>query len=447
MMEPQMRFCTSFDGVRIAYATLGEGSPLVSVPGWPFNLELDLKHPRGRAFWDDLSRGRLLVTFDCRGVGGSQRDVGDLSLDARVRDVAAVADHLQLERFDLFGGMDGAPVSIAYAAQHPGRVSRMLLWAAYPCGVEMVRPGAIRPLLELIRANWSLARRAMADVVFPSGPTEPQRWFSSILRESASPETAAKLMEFFATVDVRPYLAQVKAPTLVLHRRGDRNVPIAAGREAATLIPDARFVALDGDIAHPYFGDMSYMEIVREFLDAGRAEPSIAEPVAAGAFRTVLFTDVEGSTALTQRLGDAKAQEVVREHNTIVRDGLKACGGSEIKHTGDGIMASFPSASRALECAIAIQRAVAEQAETPLRVRIGLNAGEPVAEESDLFGTAVQLARRICDQAEGREILVSNVVRELAMGKGFLFADTGEVALKGFEEPMRLYEVRWEAQG
>ena len=307
VMEPQMRFCTSFDGVRIAYATLGEGSPLVNVPSWAFNLELGRKHPNGRAFSEELSRGRLYVTFDCRGVGGSQRDVDDLSLDARVRDVAAVVDHLQLERFDLFGCLDSSAVSIAYAAQHPERVSRMVLWAAYPCGVEMVRPGAVRGLVELIPANWSLARRAIADVTFPSGPTELQRWFSNTVRESMSPETAARLVEFYASVDVRRYLPQVKAPTLVLHRRGDRNAPIAAGREAATLIPDARFVALEGDIGHPYFGDMSYIETVREFLDEGRAQPSVAEPSTAGAFRTVLFTDVEGSTALTQRLGDAKA--------------------------------------------------------------------------------------------------------------------------------------------
>jgi class 3 adenylate cyclase/pimeloyl-ACP methyl ester carboxylesterase len=446
-MEPQMRFCTSFDGVRIAYATLGEGSPLVNVPCWPFNLELHWKDPNGRAFWEELSRGRLLVAFDCRGVGGSQRDVDDLSLDARVRDVAAVVDHLQLERFDLFGGMDGAPVSIAYAAQYPKRVSRMVLWAAYPCGVEMVRPGAIRPLLELIRANWSLARRAMADVVYPSGPTELQRWFSSILRESTSPETAARFMEFYATVDVRPYLAQVKAPTLLLHRRGDRNVPIAAGREAATLIPDARFVALEGDIGDPSFGDMSYIETVRNFLDEGRAEPSIAEPVAAGGLCTILFTDVEGSTALTQRLGDAKAREVLRTHERIVREALRSHGGAEVKAMGDGFMASFSSATGALECAIAMQRAFAEHNESAgetIRVRLGLNAGEPIAEDEDLFGTAVNMAARIAAKAEGGEILASDVVRQLVAGKGFLFSDRGDVVLRGFEDPVRLYEVRWQ---
>ena len=159
---------------------------------------------------------------------------------------------------------------------------------------------------------------------------------------------------------------------------------------------------------------------------------------------------MEGSTALTQRLGDAQAQELVRAHNAIVRDALQSHGGSEIKHTGDGIMASFPSASGALECAIAIQRAFEADSRdprpstlSPIRVRIGLNAGEPVVEEEDLFGTAVQLARRICDHGEAEQILASNVVRELASGKGFLFADIGDVIPKGFEEPVRLYEVRW----
>jgi class 3 adenylate cyclase len=155
---------------------------------------------------------------------------------------------------------------------------------------------------------------------------------------------------------------------------------------------------------------------------------------------------VEGSTALTQRLGDAKAREVLRAHERIVREALRAHGGAEVKAMGDGFMASFSSATRALECAIATQRAFAEHnesAEEPIRVRIGLNAGEPIAEEADLFGTAVNLAARIAAQAAGGEILVANVVRELAAGKGFLFVDRGEVALRGFEDPVRLYEVRW----
>jgi TolB-like protein/Flp pilus assembly protein TadD len=162
---------------------------------------------------------------------------------------------------------------------------------------------------------------------------------------------------------------------------------------------------------------------------------------------TILFTDVVGSTALTQRLGDAKAQEVlIGTHNIIVRETLKLHSGLEIKHTGDGIMASFSSATSALKCAIAMQEAFAlhnETSEERIGVRIGLNAGEPITEEEDLFGTAVQLAARICDQAEPGQILVSNVTRELTAGKGFVFADRRETDLKGFQDPVAIYSVVW----
>jgi adenylate cyclase len=185
---------------------------------------------------------------------------------------------------------------------------------------------------------------------------------------------------------------------------------------------------------------------VEEFVAEGQDEPEPATAPAPSGLVTILFTDMEGSTPLTQRLGDAKAQELLRSHNAIIRDALKAHQGSEIKHTGDGVMASFSTASKALECAVAIQRAFAERNESnpeaPVRVRIGLNAGEPVAEDEDLFGTAVQLAARVCARAEPGHVLASNVVRELAMGKGFLFADLGDVVLRGFEDPVRLYEVR-----
>ncbi len=166
---------------------------------------------------------------------------------------------------------------------------------------------------------------------------------------------------------------------------------------------------------------------------------------------TVLFTDVEGSTALTQRLGDARARELLREHERMVREALKAHGGSEVKTMGDGFMTSFSSATQAQEGAIAMQRAFAQHNEStqePIRVRIGLNAGEPIAEEAepgreDLYGTAVNLAARIAAQAAGGEVLASDVVRQLVAGKPFLFANRGETALRGFEDSVRLYELRW----
>ncbi len=160
----------------------------------------------------------------------------------------------------------------------------------------------------------------------------------------------------------------------------------------------------------------------------------------------MLFTDVEGSTALTQRLGDARARELLRDHERIVREALKSHGGAEVKTMGDGFMASFSSATKALECAIAMQRAFAEHnesAEEPIRVRVGMNAGEPIAEDEDLYGTAVNEAARITATAKGGEILVSDVVRQLVKGKDFAFSDRGESTLRGFDEPVRLYEVRW----
>ena len=162
---------------------------------------------------------------------------------------------------------------------------------------------------------------------------------------------------------------------------------------------------------------------------------------------TILFTDMEGSTTLAGRLGDEKAQEVRRAHNEIVRAALQANSGSEIKHTGDGIMASFSTASSALDCAIAIQQGVASHKEkhpnSPLGVYIGLNAGEPIAEDDDLFGTSVDLAARLVDHAQPGQIIASDVVRQLAAGKNFLFSDLGEAELRGFEDPVKLWELGW----
>ena len=166
-----------------------------------------------------------------------------------------------------------------------------------------------------------------------------------------------------------------------------------------------------------------------------------------GSLQTILFTDLEGSTAHTQRFGDDHAMEIVRRHNAIVRHRLAVSGGREVKHTGDGIMASFASATRAVECATAIQHAFhahnEEHGDPDIRVRIGISAGEPVQDAGDLFGVAVQLARRACDHAEPGQILVANVVRELLLGKQLAFIDRGEVPLKGFERALRLHEVDW----
>jgi class 3 adenylate cyclase len=186
--------------------------------------------------------------------------------------------------------------------------------------------------------------------------------------------------------------------------------------------------------------------IVSSFLGQPPAHP-LGEAYAATAFRTILFTDIVGSTDLTQRLGDDAAMTVVRVHDRIVRDALDRSNGSEVKHTGDGIMAAFASAARAIDCCIDIQRGLASHkrdAEHPFDVRIGVSAGEPVTERDDLFGAAVQLAARACDLAAAGSIFASTAVRELCRGKPFSFEHRGPFEVKGFDEEISLFEVAWE---
>lgn len=453
-MEQQIRFCTSSDGVRIAYATVGQGPPLVRIRPWFTHLEFEWESPIWRSLIDASCARHLLIRHDGRGMGLSDHQVSDYSPEAQVRDLEAVVDALGLERFALWGLSQGGATSIAYAVRYPERVSRLILQGSFArMGWQIdTEEGQQRfhTALSLIRQGWGTDlpahRQFFTSLFIPDADAEAIKEFNEMQRVSASPENAAALLSAMRDTDVSELLSHVRAPTLVVHCRGDAVVPFESGRELAVGIPGARFLPLDSRNHVPLPNEPAaevLEKAVEEFLAEGE---EVAAGGAPSGLVTILFTDMEGSTGLTQRLGDAKAQEVLRTHNTIVRDALKAHSGSQIKHTGDGIMASFTSARRALECAIAIQRALAQHnvsAEESIRVRIGLNAGEPVAEEKDLFGTAVQLAARICAQAQPGEILVPIVVRELAAGKGFLFADLGDVALRGFEDPVRLYEVRW----
>jgi class 3 adenylate cyclase len=239
---------------------------------------------------------------------------------------------------------------------------------------------------------------------------------------------------------VRSELPNVRVPTLVLHARDDKGFPLDSSRDAVAAMPDARLVTVEGNSWYFFLYHEQIVPVIREFLgDAVEHD----KPRAPSGVHTILFTDIVSSTALTQRLGDAKMQELVRAHDATVREALRANGGHEIKHTGDGIMASFGTASAALACATAIAAGIAGRNEPNLQVHVGLNAGEPVAEGGDIFGASVQLARRLCDHSEAGQIVVADVVRQLALGKGFSFAALPDANLKGFDEPVRAYELVW----
>jgi class 3 adenylate cyclase len=205
----------------------------------------------------------------------------------------------------------------------------------------------------------------------------------------------------------------------------------AAHREAHGLLP-SQVIEVDQTAVRSFFGRLITHPAGEPYVESG--------------FRAILFTDIVESTRLTQQLGDRAAMQLVREHDSIVRAALARCGGSEVKHTGDGIMAAFASASQAVDAATEIQRSL-DQAEgveqKQLRVRIGVAAGEPVTEHDDLFGATVQQAARLCACAEPDRIVVSSGVYDLCRGKGIQFSDAGPIELKGFDEPIHRFEVQW----
>ncbi len=445
-MEPQIQYAKTSDGVSIAFWTLGEGPPLVMMPPAPyFHSLVGWRLPGVRHYFELLAADRKTVRLDHRGFGDSDRTATDFSLEARIRDLEGVLDSIHLRRFALHALYQSGPVAIAFAARHPERVSRFVLLDTSARGDDFFRSEQERILWQLAAVDWHLYTELESFRFVGWSPGKEGARYAAALREGATFETASATRHATGGFDATELLAQVRSPTLVIHHAAGQRVSIDAARRLAAGISGARLAVLEGTWLSDNPEETA--RAVLAFLHEDSAAAAPAKELQPASVVTILFTDLAASTALTQRLGDARAQELVRAHNAIVREALAAHGGSEIKHTGDGIMASFPTASGALECAVAIQRAVAERNDANLQVHAGVNAGEPVAEESDLFGTSVQLARRICDHATAGQILASNVVRELAAGKGFLFADIGEVAPKGFEEPVRLYEVRWREEG
>jgi class 3 adenylate cyclase len=209
-------------------------------------------------------------------------------------------------------------------------------------------------------------------------------------------------------------------------------------REAHGMVAE-KIIRVEPEVADLFLGGSEVNAAGAALLPGGAVD--VRDP----GIRTVLFTDIVNSTSLTQKLGDEMAMEFLRVHDRIVREALTAAKGREVKHTGDGIMASFVSAAAAVRCAMQIQRELArrerEEHDHHIKVRIGGAAGEPVEQDNDIFGTTVQLAARLCSHAQPDQILVSTAVAELCIGKGLAFCPLGEVALKGFDRPVQVHAV------
>jgi class 3 adenylate cyclase len=436
------------DGVRIAYSVQGQGPPLLICPYFyeSFAGATSLVPPQ-QTLIERLGAGWQVVRYCMRGSALSQRDVSNLSAEAFVKDIEAVVRAAGLKRFALLGWGSSGGAAIEYATSHPRNVSHLVLYGTWARTVDIMPRENLMGLAAICRTNWPMASQTIADMSARREAPELGLQLAEQMRQNITGEMLAAIMEDFG--DVTDLLPAVKAPTLVLHRLGDTAVPFASAQNIAAGIPAARLVPLKGEGNYPGLGDSQALaDAVNAFLGEGRELRAGPAAAATGGdtVRAILFTDLVGHTAMMRRLGDAAGREVLRDHERITRDVLKAHAGAEVKTMGDGFMVSFGSITKAVECAIALQRAFAERTESaaePLHVRVGLNAGQPIEDEGDLFGETVILAARIAAQAEGGEVLASLAVRELCAGKGFLFADRGELVLRGFEDPVRAYEVRW----
>ena len=265
-MEPRIRYAITCDGVSIAFWTLGEGEPLVYMAGGPWgHIELwDI--PECRRWYERLAREKMLLRYDVRGTGYSEREVSDHSLDALVADVKAVVDRLDLGRFDIFGAFDAGPVAIAYAARHPERVSHLILWCSWARTSE-IRSPRIRAWLGLIDQDWELMTDTCAHLALGWPAGEVGRHAAQRLRESVTPEAARAALEAMGTFDVTELLPRLKVPTLVLHRGDIPWLPVSIARELASRIPDARLMILEGESTAPYLGDTeATASAIDEFL-------------------------------------------------------------------------------------------------------------------------------------------------------------------------------------
>ncbi len=436
MDAPPVQYTCTEDGVSIAYSMHGEGPPLLCCRVYS-HLDAAWDVRETREWFERLGESFTVIRFDFRGTGMSERGVDpwtDPAADAR-----AVLESVGVEQ--VFLSAEGSPSTpFALVALHglEDRIERAVLWN--PAGRETPH------VLQALQAVREVDEELYSDTILLWSGWQSEESRSAVQRVRQASDLISQLEQGTLaigsvserTTSAQSDLGNLSVPLLVVRSSLWVLGPSKENDELARAAKHGERRALPVKWESPELGLADgTAELMEEFLlrDAVDAAPTSAD---SGAFQTILSTDLESSTALTQRIGDEAAQEVLRGHNTAVRGALEANDGREVKHTGDGIMASFPSAVSAVEASLAIQR---ELEGGEVRVRIGINAGEPIAEDDDLFGTAVQLAARITDRAEPGQVLVSRVVMDLCAGKQFAFTSAGDATMKGFDEPVALYQV------
>ena len=455
MADPVVRYVRSFDGTSIAYSVLSETGPLpvfrFARPEWSHIPLLQQQE------WPDSDSrtGEWRVIVSPRGTGQSDREPAARTAEAHGADILAVADALKYQRFVLMASEVGAIPALVLARSEPARVAGLVLIDPVITGERMWRGSYGRLMRALAEHDWDSWAEAYLflhngwNTLAQFAPGKPVAAFAksiaSLCRASLRAEDYLAWIDGSMPWDARPLLPAVHCPVLCLEvaaearRIGGTDSEQVAREVASAELVTVRWGSEEHRVVPPF------VESLARNLSSNRAERGSS--AASSAFRTILFTDVVSSTPLLTQLRDQRMREVMRDHDAVMTAAVTGHGGRVVKTIGDAFMAEFAVPSAAVEAAIEAQRAIRDRfadSEVPVRIRIGINAGEPIEEDGDLHGASVVIAKRLESAADSGGILVSDVVKQMVTGKDFEFEDRGLVELKGFEEPVRAWAVRWE---
>jgi pimeloyl-ACP methyl ester carboxylesterase/class 3 adenylate cyclase len=429
-MEPETRYARCGE-LTIAYQVVGEGpQDLVLAPGFLSHLEVGWEEPSLRRMLLRLASFRRLILFDKRGTGLSDPTPTAPTLEERTEDLLAVMDAAGASRAELLGFSEGGTMALMFAATHPERTSALVLygtWARlagapdYPEGID---EEALQGMVQLVD-DWGTGVGLSAWAPSRRDDQRLRAWWGRLQRSGASPAMARNLFSSYWQIDARCLLETVRTPTLVLHRRDDRMVPVALGRYLADHLPNASYVELEGADHLFFIGDAEALLDETELFLTGERRGHRTDRVVT----TILFADLVDSTALVARLGDRRWRELLEAFQTEVRRQVDQGDGRLVSFSGDGVLATFEGPARAIRVAQAIRDALAR---LDLVTRIGVHTGEvELLGDGDVGGIGVHLAARIMALADSGEVLVSSTVRDLVVGSGIEFAPRGTHALKG----------------
>jgi len=438
-MQSDIKYARTGD-VHIAYRVFGEGPrDLVLIPGTLSHVELYWDFPVNQYLLKRLTSFARVIVFDKRGQGLSDR-IGEQTVEERIGDVRAVMDAAGSPRATIFGWSEGGPMSLMFCATYPERTSALVLCGSFAC--VTAEPWAVSQerwdqFLHQIERHWG--EGVLVPINAPSRRDDEAflQWFGRLERASASPGAILALMRANYGIDVRHVLPVIQAPTLILHRVGDRTVPVEAGRYLAEHIRGARYVELPGDDHLLQAFDQQTLDLlideIEEFVTGARSGPDPDRVLV-----TVMFTDIVSSTERAAAVGDRRWREVLDGYLGVARRQLGRFRGREIDVAGDGLFAIFDGPARAVRCACAIRDAVHPLG---LEIRAGLHTGECEVAGLRVSGIAVHTGARIASAARPHEVLASSTVRDLVAGSGIRFDDRGTHALKGVPGDWRLFAV------